>query len=70
MAADDKVGHPSTFQVTSNARVSTTDSGLRGIFLHELHCFTSSMDFIEELCNDCNGVQITSALRHFRQLEI
>jgi len=56
MAAGDQVGHPSMFQVTSNSRVSTTDSGIKELFLHELNYFPGSMDCTEEMCNDCNWV--------------
>lgn len=55
MAADGQLGHPSMFQVTSNAKVSRSDSGIRGVFLNELNCFPSYMD-CTEMCEDCNEV--------------
>lgn len=68
MATDSQVGHPSTFQATSNDRFCTTDSGVRVLFLDKINYFPSSMDCIEEVCSDFNGVYVSH--RSFRELEI
>lgn len=47
MAADGEVGHPSMFQVTSNAEVQGLIQALEEYFFYELNCFPSYMDCTE-----------------------